>query len=262
MNTSEKLKEIWKSKSTPLYFVGEKAETREQLITDIAKKVMSLVRVPVDGKTPTEKEVLAVVNRVMPTEKDLLNLIKPLIPKTRDGIDGKTPTEKELRALIEPLIPKVKNGEDGKTPDEETLKSLIRPIVLTYMEGVPKDTKPTYDEIKGVAEPIIRQMITEARKGWFGGGGGGDNVRAGTGVTITTNNVGAKVISATAGSLTELEATGDVDDTNVTFTFTEKPKYIIKNGQQLRETAGWTWSGLTATLSSPVGENGDIFGII
>ena len=202
MNTSEKLKEIWKSKSTPLYFVGEKAETREQLITDITKKVMGLVRIPVDGKTPTEKEVLAVVNRVMPTEKDLLKLIHPLIPQVKDGKDGKTPTEKELKNLIEPLIPKVKNGENGKTPSKDELESIIRPLIINYVAGLSRDTKPDYDQIKGVAEPIIRQMMTEAKKGWFGGGGGGDNVRAGRNIDITTNNIGAKIITNTNPKIT------------------------------------------------------------
>lgn len=62
--------------------------------------------------------------------------------------------------------------------------------------------------------------------------------------------------------ITILEATGSVDDSNLAFTFTEKPKLICINGAFYRENHGWTWATLTATLTLPVGTGGDIFGII
>lgn len=250
MTTSERLREIWHSQPTPFYFVGEKAETREALINDITKKVMGLIRIPLDGKTPTQTELLNLIRGVMPTENDLLKLIKPLIPKVKDGEDGKTPTEKELRSLIEPLIPKVKDGENGKTPTEEDLKNLIRPLILAYMEGIPKEApKPTYDQIKGVAEPIIRQMMTEARKGWFGGGGSGDNVRAGTGVTITTNNIGAKVISVPG--LGNQAYGEEVSGSGTSWTLANTPTAgtvrLFAIGQRLKLTEDYSITGASIT---------------
>lgn len=260
MNTSERIREIWKSKPTPFYFVGDKAETREQLVQDITKKVMGLIRVPNDGKTPTKDNILSLIREVMPSEKDLLKLITPLIPEVKDGQDGKTPTDKELRNLIEPLIPKVKDGENGKTPTKAELESLIRPLILNYMEGLSKETPQlTYDQIKSVVEPIIRQMMTEARKGWFGGGGGGDNVRAGSGVTITTNNVGAKVISV-SGGVVELTATGTINGSNTDFTFTEKPTYVVSDGAKYKENAGWTWNAGTLLVTMTVPPQFSIWG--
>ena len=57
-----------------------------------------------------------------------------------------------------------------------------------------------------------------------------------------------------------LPATGTVDDSNTSFTFTEKPTEIIINGSSYIENGGWTWSILTATLDFPVGSGGKIYG--
>lgn len=71
-----------------------------------------------DGKTPTNKELLA--------------LIKPLIPKKAD--DGKTPTKKELTDLIKALLPsdqykeltkQIKDMRDGLEKDQEKKKKTV-----------------------------------------------------------------------------------------------------------------------------------------
>lgn len=56
--------------------------------------------------------------------------------------------------------------------------------------------------------------------------------------------------------------TGDIDDSNVTFTFTAQPALIVINGSVYRVDKGWSFSGTTATLDGAVGKNGDIFGIM
>lgn len=66
-----------------------------------------------------------------------------------------------------------------------------------------------------------------------------------------------------------LTATGDINDTNTQFTFTERPQAIVMNGSTYRDgsTVGgmttWTWNGgtMTATMFAPVGTGGDIYGI-
>lgn len=93
------------------------------------------------------------------------------------------------------------------------------------------------------------------------------NLIAGTGVTLTySRNFGRNDITISNDSIagTVLTATGTVNDTNKDFTFTSKPSIIVINGASYRETGGaitWTWATLTATLSSPVGVGGDIYGI-
>ncbi len=257
MTHAEKLREIWKNKPIPTPFLmrgltpEEKKEMMESLTEIVFNKLLPLISKPKDGKTPTKEDILSMIEKIMPTNNDLLKLITPLIPKVKDGIDGKTPTAIELRNLILPLIPKVKDGENGKTPSKIELETIIRPLILSYMEGMSKEAPQlTYDQIKGVAEPIIRQMMTETRKGWFGGGGGGDNVRAGSGVTITTNAIGAKVISASGGGTVETP-TGTVNGSNVTFTVTATPKWIVADGITYYDGAGYSISGTTITMVSP-----------
>lgn len=57
--------------------------------------------------------------------------------------------------------------------------------------------------------------------------------------------------TTTTGGVTELTATGTVDGANTTFTFTSKPTYVVSDGAKYKENNGWTWSGLTATLTVP-----------
>lgn len=66
-------------------------------------------------------------------------------------------------------------------------------------------------------------------------------------------------------STTILNATGTIDDSNTAFTFTRQPSELVINGASYQQTGGaitWTWAAgtFTATLSSPVGIGGSIYG--
>lgn len=63
--------------------------------------------------------------------------------------------------------------------------------------------------------------------------------------------VGAVVSSSVGTGFTLLPATGTVDGDNTIFTFTQKPTYIVSDGVWMIENSGWSWSGFTATLTSP-----------
>lgn len=65
-----------------------------------------------------------------------------------------------------------------------------------------------------------------------------------------------------ASGITIEVPTGTVDDSNADFVFSEKPFLIVMNGSVYRENKGWTWSVLTATMSSPAGTGGDVYGIM
>lgn len=61
-----------------------------------------------------------------------------------------------------------------------------------------------------------------------------------------------------------LAATGTIDDSNATFTFTSEPSLLVINGGIYQQTGGaitWSYSAGTATLSVAVGTGGSIFGI-
>ncbi len=68
--------------------------------------------------------------------------------------------------------------------------------------------------------------------------------------------------SSGAAGFTRLTATGTVDGNNTSFTFTQKPVYIINDGAWYVENVGWTWNSgtLIATMSVPPQTN--IFGFV
>lgn len=65
--------------------------------------------------------------------------------------------------------------------------------------------------------------------------------------------------SSSGGGFTELPATGTVDGNNTSFTFTQKPTYIVSDHAWYKENKGWTWAGSTATMTIP--PNDDIYGV-
>jgi hypothetical protein len=194
--------------------------------------------------------------------------VKAIEPRQGErGADGHTPTRDELLMLIEPLIPFVKDGTDGTTPGKAELIALVRPLIAETVAnmqptilGQVDAEREADDKLAGMIEKAVADKISQVKR--FSGGGSGDRVKAGSGVAITTNVIGQKVITAT-GSFGILDATGDIDDTNVDFTFISKPSLININGAFYREDHGWAWDAptLTATLDNPVGTDGDIYGI-
>lgn len=195
----------------------------------------------------------------------MVNEIEPR--KGEKGDKGDKPSTAELLMLIEPLIPFVKDGEDGKVPDTDALRAIMKPLV----DAAVANAQPTIqqraeaeraadDKLAGLIANEVAKKISEVKR--FGGGGSGDRVKAGTGVSITTNAIGQKVISA-AGSFSTIVPTGDVNASNVTFVFSQKPTLISINGAFYRENHGWTWDNVdTATLDFAPGAGGDVYGIL
>lgn len=81
------------------------------------------------------------------------------------------------------------------------------------------------------------------------------------GLTITLNNpvgTGGFIRSAFGTGISIETPTGTVDDSNVDFTVTNEPKYIVVNGAQYFSGAGYTYLAGTITLDNPVGTGGFI----
>ena len=136
----------------------------------------------VDGKTPTEDELIA--------------LIKPLIPQVSNGLDGKDglkPTNKELLALIKPLIPKVQNGIDGingsngKDGSPDTGEDIVTKINEL---GISLDTQIDASHIKNLPK--------EKGNNYYGGSLIKELV-AGANISIDNSSISYPVISSTGG---------------------------------------------------------------
>lgn len=81
------------------------------------------------------------------------------------------------------------------------------------------------------------------------------------GLTITLDNpigTGGFIRSAFGTGISIETPTGTVDDSNVDFTVTNEPKYIVVNGAQYFSGAGYTYLAGTITLNNPVGTGGFI----
>ena len=78
---------------------------------------------------------------------------------------------------------------------------------------------------------------------------------------------GRLLVTATGGTgFTELAATGTVDGTNLAFTFTQQPSYIVVDGywmKALDNNGGtqWSWNAGTSTVTLIIPPTNAIFGI-
>lgn len=82
-----------------------------------------------------------------------------------------------------------------------------------------------------------------------------------SGGTITLDNAigtGGFIRSAYGSGISVETPTGTVDDNNTSFTVANEPLYVVINGAQYFDGAGYSYSGGTITLDNPVGVGGII----
>lgn len=190
-------------------------------------------------------------NSMERTVREMVAKIEPR--KGEKGDKGDKPSEAELLMLIEPLIPFVKDGEDGKVPDNDALQALIKPLIDAAVANMQPSIDQKADAEKGADDKLagmianeVAKKITEVKR--FSGGGSGDRVKAGTGVTISTNVIGQKVISASSSGVVVETPTGSVNGSNASFTVTAEPEWIVADGIIYFAGAGYTYSALTVTM--------------
>lgn len=139
--------------------------------------------------------------REFPTKEELLAIIEPLIPEPIVGQDGYTPIKnidyfdgsvgakgEKGDSIVGPIGPKGDSGKDA-VADHETLVSAIS----QYLEEGKIKIQTKHIDGWQDANEVVRRFIA-------GGSirGGGDTVKAGTGITITTDVNGNKVITGSA----------------------------------------------------------------
>jgi hypothetical protein len=126
------------------------------------------------------------------------------------------------------------------------------------------------DDGSGTIAPLSIQASTGRLKVTAIGisGSGVSQIIAGTGISVSpVGGTGNVTITASGGggSGSRMEIpTGIVNDSNVSFAFTNLPVILVINGLTYRQSGGmynWTVSGKTITLNNPIGVSGSIFGI-
>lgn len=266
------------------------------------------------------------------SDRHIKKLLKPMIPKAIPGKEGPLPSDRKIKKAIKPLIPAPVPGKPGEMPEHEWDGTKIRFELpdgdwgewtdLRGKQGGPGESfgpdsgpgggmaVPTLivrkgnTRFEGVAEIVFAANLTVTKtsngisvSGENGGGGGtgldfetptgdvddsnvaftatetplylvvnGAQLFEGvhyslSGLDITLNNpvgVGGFIRSAFGTGITVESPTGDIDDSNVTFTVSNEPKYVVVNGAQYFASAGYSYAGGTITLDNPVGTGGFI----
>lgn len=237
--------------------------------TENQKLMRSILDKLEQSQVSAETHAPEILNQLLSMRRDALRselraVVEPMVENGKDGAtpvkgvdyfdgedgapgepgkDGKTPTDKQLTALIKPLIPKVERGEDGKSVSVQDLIEAIKSL-----EG-----RDAADFGKAVGAKIDISQVRNASS----------FMKDGIKYKIEELMHGGAA-ATTPGSFTILTATGTIDDSNVTFTFTSEPSLVNVNGAFYKQTGGaitWTYGGGTVTLSSPVGTGGSIYGI-
>lgn len=167
---------------------------------------------------------------------------KITIPK--DGKPGKDAviTKDHIEKIAEVASKKVKIPET-KSPD---------PInVIDEIMKMPEGKRLSSKHIDGL-EQTLNSFRTQMSRGYLHGGG--DTVAAGTGITISVNSKGTKIINATGsgGSWNQDKVLTRTNGTN--YTLPSAPTsvlFLYLNGQLILNTRDYTYSGTAIVMTVP-----------
>ena len=216
-----------------------KTSTPQEIMYDVIEKMQEMKH--------DFGEMHAHIERDVRDEEQIKKVIKPLIPKVRDGKDAHTPTVEELMELIVPLVPKVENGKDGQ-------------------DGSPDSPEEIRDKIKSLKGKERLSVFDLKDTEWLRGNGKGKDTvqwnavgglsKVTTDATLTGDGTASNPLSVvqSGSQFTELPATGVVNGSNQTFTFTKVPTYLVVDGVWYKKndnngTVQWSSSGLTITTN-------------
>lgn len=218
------------------------------------------------GRTPTDAELIELIRPLIPEVHDgkdadvneVVEAVLERIPRAKDGEPGHTPqkgidyfTKEDVREVVSAVlkrIPKPKNGKDGKDAVLD-MEALIEAVKTSKKLGV--------GDIEGLTQTMRSMWNQIGKKGYLHGGG--DTIRAGSGVTITRNLDGTTTISATSGgaNVATEAVTAVQSGSNVTIDLTQLSQtytsvlLVTRNGMVLTlgdTNLGYTQAGDILTI--------------
>lgn len=174
------------------------------------------------------------------------NEIMSGIPKPKDG---ETPDTQKIVKTVLASLPKPEKRTEAPMVDHETLADLV-------IEKITKGKKLKVEHIAGLTEEVASYRNQLAGKVYgkdTWARGGGDIVTAGSGISVTTDANGKKVITNTnpSSGTTYYTPTGTVNASNTVFGVTAQPTSVISDGILLFEGAGYSYAALSITLDVP-----------
>lgn len=213
------------TKDTLNLIVKQVNEAHQQILKDVSQKTEETAK-------NLKNDVYEKLNISIQEVKDLVTELKSIeITDGQDGQDGKDADEEAIYKRVLANLPVV---------DKDTSKEIVDKI----NQG---NDLIDVSKIKNLPQPLI-QHINHGTVGQVE-----TRLKAGTGVTITTDPTGAKIINSTGGSTTFYTETpsGTIDGANKTYTVLNTITMIMVlaiNGQFLHPTTDYTVSGNTITM--------------
>lgn len=202
------------------------------------------------NKKTVEQQLAELTNRHIPTKEEIIQLAHEV---AKQYIKPPVITNQIIKEKIieQPkIIETIRNTIQKEVYNSKPLEKMIADV-HARIDGI-KPT-PVYDDTK--LKEYFHDYFSENFKNNINTLGMPDFRKLAMGLQDQIDTLTRLQSTITSGLLT---ATGTVNGSNITFTFTQKPAYIVSDGASYRENIGWTWSGLTATMIIP--PNDDIFG--
>lgn len=190
----------------------------------------------------------------------------------KDGEHGKDGNSLNFDEVISNVLGKIKMPEDGKPGKDAVITKdhitkiakiaakhvnipdvpLLDPMkVIEQIQNLPEGKRISTKHIDGL-EQTLRAFKSQMDRGYLHGGG--DTVIAGTGIVITKNANGNKIISApnAGGTWTQDAILTRTNGTNYNLPSTPlSVLFLYLNGQKILQNIDYTRSGSAITMTSP-----------
>lgn len=247
------LLENFKKEAADKLQVLDEAIARAQMLTDGEDAT------PVDEDAIVEK----VLNKIPPPasisialdENAVADRVLKQIPIPKNGDPGPKGAAAvvDYDSIIKKVLKQIPNPDKSKEVDHATIADKVVEMLQT-------DKKLNVKHIEGFAEGM-EQTLSPIRRLAAGFRGGGDTVKAGSNITITTDINGKKVIAASGGGTSTIYSevlTDSGDHQNFTSAHTITSVLSLQDGTgrgvPLKDASGntnYTFSGTTLTLAAP-----------
>lgn len=145
--------------------------------------------------------------------------------------------------------------KDGKTPvagiDFPIPKDGVSPVLDLdeLIDKLKKSKRLTFKDIDGLEQTIRAFSHQLSSKGYLHGGGV-PSLSAGSGITLTAKSDGGFTVSATGATIASETPVGAVDGSNVSFTVSNTPLFIIADSQFRVSGQGYTYVAPTVTMDA------------
>lgn len=247
--------------SVTLAHLQESIETNEKLDALINKPDIEMPEPPEEMVVSNFPEVQKVEVINLPEEKDdteQLALLKEISQELKKKEEYAYDIEIDATLKEQLRGEKGKDGVDGidglqgtpgKDGSPDTPDQVVDKINASQKKINTDRIFGLSDLIKNVANSISLPVTT-----MFVNGKRSKNLAFSGATVVTQGDTSTITITPGSGSVTVETPSGAIDETNVTFTVTSTPKWVVSDGVTYFDGAGYTLSGLTLTMDiAPTG---------